>query len=302
MRFRTALTAKTAVEQMPVQSRAAPNAIHLRVADIEVAGATKRDGDEAYTLTVSPEDGVEIVGSDPAGVFYGVQTLRALLPVESYGRRNDRIKIDAVRIADAPRFHYRGLHLDVARNFQTIQTVKKLIDLMAFYKLNRLHWHLTDDEGWRIEIKKLPELTAVGGRRGHTLDETEHLIPSHGSGPLTDAASSSGAGFYTQEELVEILRYAQARHVAVIPEIDVPGHSRAAIKAMEARHHRLAQQDANAANEFLLREPGDTSKYESVQMWRDNVVDVGREATYRFLDVVFEELADIYRQAGCPTT
>ena len=176
------LTGGVALEQGAEGNKATPDAIRLRIADVEVAGSVRRKGDEAYVLTVSPEGGVEIVGSDPAGVFYGVQTLRALLPVESYRQRNHRLEIDAVRIADAPRFHYRGLHLDVVRNFQSKQTVEKLLDLMAFYKLNRFHWHLTDDEGWRIEIKKLPELTEVGGRRGHTLDEADRLVPSHGSG------------------------------------------------------------------------------------------------------------------------
>ena len=122
-------------------------------------------------------------------MFYGIQTLRCLVPIESYRQKNSEISIDAVRVSDAPRFHYRGLHLDVARNFQTRETVEKLLDLMAFYKLNRLHLHLTDDEGWRIEIKQLPELTKVGGHRGHTLDEAENLIPSLGSGPVIPSRS-----------------------------------------------------------------------------------------------------------------
>ena len=138
-------------------------------------------------------------------------------------------------------FRYRGVHLDVARNFQSKATVKKLLDLMAFYKLNRLHWHLTDDEGWRIEIRALPELTDVGARRGHTLDEANHLVPSHGSGPFADDATSPGNGFYSQDDFVEILQYAHARHITVIPELDFPGHARAAIKAMEARHRRLME-------------------------------------------------------------
>ena len=121
---------------------------------------------------------------------------------------------------------YRGLHLDVARNFQRAESVKKLLDLMALYKLNRFHWHLTDDEGWRIEIKSLPELTSVGGRRGHTHSESDRLIPSYGSGPFPDGKQSAGNGYYTQDELIDVLRYAHARHIMVVPEIDVPGHSR----------------------------------------------------------------------------
>ncbi|MEX0610715.1 MAG: family 20 glycosylhydrolase [Pirellulales bacterium] len=294
------LDAEIAVASRGPTAATPRDAIRLRVGQIEVDGTIKRHGDESYLLTVSPENGVEIVGSDPAGVFYGVQTLRALLPINAYRKPAAEITIDAVRIADAPRFQYRGLHLDVARNFQTEETVKKLLDLMAFYKLNRFHWHLTDDEGWRIEIKKLPELTEVGGRRGHTLDETEHLVPSYGSGPVPEAGSSSGSGFYTQDDFIEILRFAKERHISVIPELDFPGHARAAVKAMEARHQRLSPRDEQSADEFLLRESGDSSPYESVQMWRDNVVDVGREATYRFLTVVVGELADMYDRAGVP--
>jgi hexosaminidase len=276
------------------------NSIRLRIGELKVRGVLKHAGDEAYTLSVHPEDGIELVGTDPAGVFYGIQTLRALLPISCWRRPADELEIAAIRIADAPRFHYRGLHLDVARNFQTPDSVMKLLDVMAFYKLNRFHLHLTDDEGWRIQIKQLPELTAVGSRRGHTLDESECLIPSYGSGPVAEPKGSGGTGFYSQDDLVRILQYANARHIEVMPEVDFPGHARAAIISMRARSNRLAQTNANAAAEFLLTDPRDQSKYESVQMWRDNVVDVGREATYRFLDVVFSELADIYKRAGVP--
>ena len=295
------LLGKRIAMQRGIQTR--PDAICLRVDEIGIGTSAKRVGDEAYVLTASPENGIEIVGSDPAGVFYGVQTLRALLPLDAYRNPMAEIEIGAVRIADAPRFGYRGVHLDVARNFQSKATVKKLLDLMAFYKLNRLHWHLTDDEGWRIEIHALPELTEVGARRGHSRDEATHLVPSHGSGPFADDAKSPGNGFYSQDDLVEILQYAHARHITVIPELDFPGHARAAIKAMEMRHRRLLERgDSTAAEEFLLREPGDLSKYESVQMWRDNVVDVGRESTYRFLSTVVGELVDVYRRAGVPLT
>ena len=180
--------------------------------------------DGAYVLTARPNAGIEIIGSTPAGVFYGIQTLRALLPVEAYRKRDKQLTIAAIQIDDAPRFRYRGLHLDTARNFQSVNTVKKLLDLMAFYKLNRFHWHLTDDEGWRIEIRSLPELTAVGGRRGHTTDEAEYLIPSLGSGPFPDPERSPGCGYYSQDDLIDILRFARQRHITVIPELDFPGH------------------------------------------------------------------------------
>ena len=270
------------------------NSIRLKLSDVKIGDATKRHGGEAYRLSATSADGIEIVGTDPAGVFYGLQTLRGLVPLAAYRMPGKPLSIAAVEIVDAPRFHYRGLHLDVARNFQNVETVKKLLDLMAFYKLNRLHWHLTDDEGWRVEIKALPELTSVGGRRGHTLHETDFLIPSLGSGP--DSKKSPGSGHYTQDEFIDVLRYAQARHITVIPELDVPGHSRAAVKAMAARALRVGDK----AEDFRLTDPGDESHYESVQAWRDNVIDVGREQTYTFLDVVIGELAEMYRRASVP--
>jgi hexosaminidase len=280
---------------------ASKDTIRLRIGDISVNGSPRSRGAEAYLLVVSPESGIEIVGTDPAGVFYGLQTLRALLPLDAYRQPRAELQFGAVRIADAPRFKYRGVHLDVARNFQSKETVKKLLDLMSLYKLNHLHWHLTDDEGWRIDIRALPELTEVGARRGHTTNEANHLFPSYGSGPFADAESSPGNGFYSQDDLVELLQFAHARHIAVIPELDFPGHARAAVKAMEARHRHLSESgDPAAADEILLREPNDPSKYESVQMWRDNVVDVGRDATYRFLATVVGELSGIYRRAGVP--
>ena len=286
----------------PLSENTHPNAdsICLRIANVEVAGSEKKQGDEAYQLNVDGKRGIEIVGTDPAGIFYGIQSLRALLPIESNQKRGDSIAIDATKIADAPRFQYRGLHLDVARNFHDKASVEKLIDLMSFYKLNRLHLHLTDDEGWRLEIKPLPELTEVGSRRGHTLDETDCLIPSLGSGPIPDAKSSAGTGFYTQAEFVDLLRFAHARHISVIPEIDLPGHSRAAVKSMAARQRRLAAAKSANSQQFVLTEPGDASKYESVQMWHDNVVDVGRDETYKFIDVVAGEIQDMYRRAGVP--
>jgi hexosaminidase len=295
------LTEKVRVHQSRPTSSTSDK-IRLTMDAAKVAEALRRQKiSEAYILSVNPQEGIEIIGSDPAGVFYGIQTLRAILPIDSYGKKSDEIAVEATRIVDAPRFQYRGLHLDVARNFQSKQTVKKLLDLMAFYKLNRFHWHLTDDEGWRIEIKKLPELSEIGGRRGHDPDETRSLIPSYGSGPSSESATSSGNGFYTQDDLVEILRYANTRHITVIPELDLPGHARAAVKAMDARQSKQRPVgDSNATDGFLLQDPDDASKYESVQMWRDNVVDVGRDATYRFVNTVVDELASVYRRAGVP--
>lgn len=280
---------------------AAANAIVLRVAEVNVDDRRTHAGDEAYRLTVDAEDGVDITGTDQAGVFYGIQSLRALLPVAVYRQAQRTIPVDAVMVEDVPRFRYRGMHLDVARNFQPKDAVEKLLDLMAFYKLNTFHFHLTDDEGWRLEIEELPALTEVGGRRGHTLDEQEHLMPSLGSGP--DPTAAPGSGYYTRADFIDILRYARARHIEVIPEIDVPGHARAAIKAMEARATRLtAQGREEEASAYLLRDPEDTSEYQSIQRWNDNVVDVCREATYHFLETVVDDIVEMYAEAHAPLT
>ena len=164
----------------------------------------------------------------------------------------------ALRIVDAPRFGYRGLMLDVARNFQPKATVLRTLDLMAQYKLNVLHFHLTEDEGWRLEIPSLPELTSVGARRGHTLDSSAFLPPAFSSGPEID--QPFGSGFYSRADYVEILKHAAARHIEVVPELEMPGHARAAIKAMEARARRLTQAgDAEGAGRYLLSDPEDRS-------------------------------------------
>ena len=254
---------------------------------------------EAYALSTSPDLGVTILGGGRAGVFYGVQSLLSLLPPQAFEQPQDTLTLPLVQIEDSPRFPYRGLLVDVARNFQSKETIKKLLDLMAFYKLNRLHWHLSDDEGWRVEIKAIPELTEIGSRRGHSVDERHWLIPSHGSGP--DPEKTLGSGFYTQDEFVEILRYAAARHIVVIPEFDFPGHARAAIRATESRRLRLMEAGKpEQAAEFVLFDRDDPSKYESAQYFNDNVVDIGLESTFHFLDTVIGEIAGLYELAGVP--
>lgn len=273
------------------EGRAQPDGIALRID--EALGA------ESYTLAIEPGRGVEIVGGDAAGVFYGIQSLRMLLPVAAYATPQSPLELRAVRVHDEPGLRYRGMHLDVSRNFQPAESVRRLLDMMSLYKLNHFHFHLTDDDGWRLEIAGLPELTAVGGRRGHTLDEREHLIPSFGSGPFPDELP--GSGFFTRGEYMDLLRYAAERHITVIPEIDVPGHGRAAIVAMEARYHNLSEQgDEQAASEFRLYDPGDTSTYRSVQRWDDNVINVCQESTYRFMEVVVDDLIAMHDEAGVP--
>ena len=251
---------------------------------------------EAYELTVDAS-GIRIVGNSTTGVFYGLQSLRSLLPIAMPGRTG--IVLPALRVVDAPRFAYRGLHLDVARNFQPKASVLRVLDLMARYKLNAFHFHITDDEGWRLEIPGLPELTDDGARRGHTLDSANFLPPAYGSGP--DAGRPYGSGFFSTGDYIEVLKYAAARHIEVVPEIEMPGHARAAIKAMEARFRRLsAAGDAAGAGMYLLSDSQDQSVYSSAQDFHDNVMNPAQESTYAFIEKVVGALVAAHKAAGVP--
>ncbi|MBX2876236.1 MAG: carbohydate-binding domain-containing protein [Saprospiraceae bacterium] len=255
---------------------------------------------EGYRLVVNPER-IDIVGQDPAGAFYGVQSLLGLIPIASYEEKGTALEIPAIAIEDAPGFTYRGLHLDLARNFNSPATVKKVIELMAFYKLNKLHLHLTDDEGWRLAIEELPELTEVGARRGHTITEEAFLQPAYGSGPDPDDSNSHGNGFITREEFKDIIRWAHDRHIEVIPELNVPGHARAAIKSMEARYRRLMEAgEKEAAEQYLLTDFEDQSKYESVQFYPDNVVCVCKESVYQFYETIVDDVIEMFAEAEVP--
>ena len=176
---------------------------------------------ESYRLDVTPAS-VTIAAPAHAGLFYGLQTLRQLLPADAADAGTDRT-VPAMRIVDAPRFRYRGMHLDVGRHFFPVEFVKRYIDLMAMYKMNTFHWHLTEDQGWRIEIKKYPRLTEVGSCRKETILE-KNFDPYVGDG-------TPYCGYYTQDQIREIVAYAAERYVTVMPEIEMPGHSVAALAA-----------------------------------------------------------------------
>lgn len=252
---------------------------------------------ESYQLTILKNQ-ILIEGKDRKGVFYGIQSLIGLIPMATIEGHEVEIKIPTGQIKDSPRFAYRGMQLDVARNFQSVKSVIKLIDIMALYKLNKLHLHLTDDEGWRLESKILPELTEVGANRGYTLDEKNKLRPAYGSGANGLLA---GNGYYTQKEYIDILQYAQKRHIEVIPELNMPGHARAAIKAMNARYERLMKEgDEKGALEYYLIDDQDNSEYFSAQAYDDNVVCVCNEAVYHFYETIVDEVVQLYAQAGVP--
>ncbi|MFJ2567345.1 beta-N-acetylhexosaminidase [Streptomyces sp. NPDC087568] len=230
---------------------------------------------EAYRLAAVPGRGVEIRGGSPAGVFWGAQTLRQLLGPDAFRRapvRSDAAHaVPAGVIEDAPRFRWRGLMLDVARHFMPKDGVLRYLDLMAAHKLNVLHFHLTDDQGWRVEIKRYPRLTEVGSWRARTRF-------GHRTSPLWD--DRPHGGHYTQDDIREIVAYAAERHIAVVPEIDVPGHSQAAIAA----YPELGNTDVV-----------DTS---ALTVWDDwgvnpNVL-APTDATLRFYEGVFEELLELF--------
>ncbi len=174
--------------------------------------------EEGYAITINSKI-IEIRAGRSQGFFYGLQTFLQLLPIDS----KQKIEIPAISIFDAPRFPYRGMHLDVSRHFMPVEFVKKYIDLMSQYKFNQFHWHLTDDQGWRIEIKKYPRLTEIGSKRKES-HEGRYSTTFKGDGVPVE-------GFYTQEEIKDVVAYAKARHINVIPEIEMPGHASAALAA-----------------------------------------------------------------------
>ena len=231
---------------------------------IDPAIATAKEG---YALDVSDKL-ITVKAKTPQGVFYGVQTLLQMIPLEG------NVNIPAVTINDQPRFPWRGLMLDVSRHFFTIDQVKRMIDQMVIYKFNILHLHLTDDQGWRMEIKQLPELTKVGAWRvPRTGLWWERDCPQEGE-------KATYGGFYTQEELKELITYAAERFVDVLPEIDVPGHSLAAI----ASYPHLSSTRLN-----YTVNPG--CKFYGID---DNSLCAGRESTFEFLDKVFTEVAAVF--------
>jgi len=289
------LSALTGVKFSTQAGATSNQRIILKLANIDVNGKQE----EAYQLDID-QNGVTISGSDPAGVFYGVQSLLALLGNDAYLNQQLPLTLPFIAIADSPRFGFRSLHMDVARNFQTKETIKKTLDIMAHYKLNHFLFYTTEDEGWRLEIPGLPELTEVGGQRQHAKSMHEPSVhPGYGSGPFAYMEGKNGSGFYTREEFIDILEYAKERHITVIPVLNFPGHARAAIKSMEKRYLRLMEEgNTKDAEAYRLVDPEDQSKYMSAQSFKDNVVNVASASTYDFYLKVVDELIKMYGEAG----
>jgi hexosaminidase len=253
---------------------------------------------EEYILDIQ-SDKIEISASSGSGIFYGIQSLKSLLPAETWKKKSTSIAVSNCYVKDEPRFEYRGFMFDVARNFQTKETILKMLDAMSLYKLNRFHFHFSDDEGWRIEIPSLPELTDVGGNRGHTTDSKSFLPSSYASGPNTGVYP--GSGYYSRQDFIEILKYATERHIQVIPEIESPGHSRAAIKAMDSRYNKFMKLgDQVEAERYLLRDLNDKSIHTSAQLWKDNIMCVALPSTYIFMEKVIDEILAMYKDANAP--
>ena len=246
---------------------------------------------EYYTMTVK-NSRIDIVGASHDGALNGVKTLIAALDhSKAYNLQN-------VAITDYPDLPYRGYMTDIARNFYGLDHLKRFIDLMAYYKLNRLQFHFTDDEAWRVEIPGLPELTDVASRRGCTLDEKEFLAAIFQSNGDPNDLSQSANGVLTRAQMIELLKYAKARGVKVIPEIETPGHARAAIIAMKNRYNKYIATDKAMAEQYKIWEDENTSQYTSAQSYHDNVLNVASDGVYNFVDKVVGELELMYREAG----
>ena len=244
-------------------------------------------GTEGYTLDIN-EKGIQLKANANAGLFFGWQTVMQLLPSAVYAnslQANTNWSLPYVSIIDKPRFGWRGMMLDVSRHFFSKADVKTFIDDMARYKYNRFHWHLTDDQGWRIEIKSLPKLTSVGAWRAERKGKWMNITT-----PAIDEPKTYG-GFYTQEDIKEVVAYAKARFIEVIPEVDVPGHS----LAMNTAYPFLSTTpnypfQVNAGDEFMDWEG--LNGHVTAEI--DNSLDPSNETVYEYLDKIFGEIAPLF--------
>ena len=229
---------------------------------------------EGYTMIISP-DTIRIEACDEAGVFYAKQTLK------QWGDT-----IPCGRVTDYPDLQHRGIMLDVVRNYYPVDSIYRILDMMAYHKLNVLHFHLSDDEAWRLEIPGLPQLTDIGSKRGYTIDESDCLLPMYCGGWDAEAPTTAN-GYITREKYIKLLKYAGERHIRVIPEIDMPGHMRAAKKAM---------------GKLLTDSAFDARVYKSAQNYTDNVIDVTKPYAVEFIDHVVTEIVKMHEEAGHPLT
>ena len=253
------------------------------------------DSDRAGWYRIVLDGTCRVQASDEDGAWYAQVTL------DNLKRNAGGDEIPNMVIEDWPDFGYRGFMLDISRNFTSKDNILRFIDLLAHYKVNVFHLHFGDDEGWRVEIEQFPELTTYGAYhefpyRNEAGEHVEknHLMPSYNGGTDPEDMSSSANGHLTKEDYIEILEYAWERRISVIPEFDTPGHSRAAVKAMDKYAERTGD------DSYLLYDPKDTSDYCSVQYYKDNAINVALPSTYRFIEVVFDALISYHEEAGVP--
>ncbi|MCR8668994.1 beta-N-acetylhexosaminidase [Aestuariibaculum sp. M13] len=269
---------------LKIETKAEKGAIVLKLDDaIENA--------EGYELVVNTNE-IVISGKTSTGVFYGIQTLKQLMPseIEKAAKIASAFTIPAVIVKDQPRFVYRGMHLDVGRHFFPVSFIKQYIDLIAMHKMNTFHWHLTEDQGWRIEIKKYPKLTEVGAYRNGT------IVGHH---PGTSNDQKVYGGFYTQEEIKEVVAYAESKHVTVVPEIELPGHSAAAIAAypelscFPEEPTDLGKSPMSEKSKELQASGTAKVVYETWGVTGD-VYCAGKEHTFKFLEDVLSEVLPLF--------
>lgn len=262
--------AKDRVQEFADQLSAASGAVSKVASSGSVSFTQDKSlAPESYVISVSPK-GVKVEAADLNGCIYAIQTLKQLLPAAVYSGASAADAdwtIPCVQVKDAPRFSYRGVHLDVSRHFFDTDEVKKYIDALVMHKMNRLHWHLTDDQGWRVQIDAYPKLTEVGAYRNQT-------VIGKNSGVYD---GQRYGGFYTKDQIRDVVAYAEQRGVVIVPEIDMPGHMLAALAAYP--------------------ELGCTGEdYEVWGMWgiSDDVLCLGKDETYKFLEAVFDEICDLF--------
>lgn len=246
--------------------------------------------EEAYRLSITSKK-IILAGKTPKAVFYAIQTFRQILAAQvSAGQNSEKFLLPAVTIDDAPKFNYRGMHLDVSRHFFSVEFIKKYIDILALHKMNRFHWHLTEDQGWRIEIKRYPRLSAIAAWRKGTIE---------GHYPGTGNDNKKYGGYYTQEQIKEIIDYASKQHITVIPEIELPGHSSAAIAAYpflscfpseptEVPHDLMSDASKRAQSSGQNK-----IVQESWGIYKD-VYCAGKETTFEFLENVLDEVIALF--------
>lgn len=245
----------------------------------------RHENPEFYRITLTPDSAI-IEGASERAVKMAGRTLDRRILEPNGG------SIPCAVIEDFPDYPYRALMIDIARNFITPGEMRKLVEIMADYRFNTLHFHITDDEAWRLEIPGLPELTDVGARRGYTTDSRDFLPAIFSGDGNPDSKEGTANGFFSRKDFIAFLKYCDSLGISVLPEIESPGHARAAIKAMEARYRRTGD------STYRLIETGDSSRYTSAQLYHDNLMNPALPGTYAFIAKVVDDIEAMYHEAG----